>query len=134
MPASSDGPTVVSATQLLADPDRALWIAKFVGALAGSFISVAYVLPRGRREAFLRFGVGIVTGLIFGSMAGAKIADWLGLLGKVPLIEITLIGAASASLCAWWALGVLERIADHLPFRRGFMPPKDNVKDKEKEL
>lgn len=104
----------------------AVLIAKIVGALAGSLISVAYVLPRGRREAFTRLGVGFVTGLVFGSTAGMKIADFLGVLDKVSATEVTLVGAASASLCAWWTLGVLERVAERYPstnrkspFRRG---------------
>ncbi len=103
------------ASIILGEATPALLLAKLLGALAGSFISVAYFLPRGRREAWLRMSVGLVTGLIFGGTAGVKMADALGLLGKVSVFEITLMGAALASLCAWWGLGVLQRIAERWP-------------------
>ncbi len=51
-----------------------LWSLKGFGALAGSAISIAYMLPKGRREAALRLCVGLVTGLVFGTTAGMKIA------------------------------------------------------------
>ncbi len=51
-----------------------LWAAKGAGAVAGSAISLAYILPQGRREAAVRFAVGVVCGLVFGGTAGLKIA------------------------------------------------------------
>ena len=42
-----------------------LWAAKGLGAVAGSAISIAYLLPRGRREAAIPFAVGGVAGLRF---------------------------------------------------------------------
>lgn len=101
---------------VLGEATPALLLAKLLGALAGSLISIAYILPRGRREAFSRMCVGLVTGLIFGGTAGVKTADLLGLLGKVPAFEIALMGAALASLCAWWGLGVLQRLAERWPY------------------
>ncbi len=107
-----------------------LLFGKLIGALAGSLISIAYILPRGRREAFLRLTVGLVTGLVFGGTAGVKIADMLGLLEKVPAFEIALMGAAIASLCAWWSLGVLQRLAEHLPLRlAGLLKTQNNKKE-----
>lgn len=100
----------------------ALLAAKLLGALAGSLISIAYVLPSGRREAALRLSVGVVTGVIFGGTAGLKIADALGLLGKVSAIEITLTGAAAASLCAWWSLGAINRLLAQFPRRTRYLP------------
>ena len=47
-----------------------LWAAKGAGAVAGSAISLAYILPQGRREAAVRFAVGVVCGLVFGGTAG----------------------------------------------------------------
>lgn len=87
-------------------------IAKTAGAVCGSAISLAYVLPRGRREAALRFATGLVAGMVFGTPAGLKIADILGLDAMLSPVEIALTGAAAASLCAWWALGVLARFAE----------------------
>lgn len=55
-----------------------LWLAKTSGAIAGSAISIAYFLPAGRREAAIRFAVGVACGLVFGSTAGIKIATELG--------------------------------------------------------
>ena len=87
-----------------------LWAAKLAGAIAGSAISVAYVLPHGRREAALRFTVGVVSGLIFGGAAGLKIASELGVETAIGAFEVMLMGSAAASLSAWWALGLVMRI------------------------
>jgi Family of unknown function (DUF6107) len=93
-------------------PEGALiWGAKLGGAVAGSAISLAFMLPVNRREAALRFAVGLVSGVVFGGMAGLKLASELGLEGKVGAPELMLAGSAAASLCAWWALGVLAKIA-----------------------
>jgi hypothetical protein len=93
-------------------PEGALiWGAKAGGAVAGSAISLAFMLPVNRREAALRFAVGVVCGLVFGGLAGLKLASELGLEGKVGAPELMLAGSAAASLCAWWVLGVLARIA-----------------------
>lgn len=89
-----------------------LWGAKTVGAMAGSAISVAYLLPKGRREAATRFAIGMVSGLVFGGAAGVKIGTWLGVAESLGEAELMLTGAAAASLCAWWALGAMGRFAD----------------------
>lgn len=91
-----------------------LWIAKLAGAVGGSVISVAYLLPAGRREAAVRFLAGAVTGLVFGGPAGLALSDHLGFTERIGAAEMALIGSATASLCAWWALGVLQRFADGL--------------------
>lgn len=87
-----------------------LWVAKGAGAVAGSAISLAYILPSDRREAGARFAVGIVCGLVFGGTAGLKIASELGIDRMLGPVETMLMGAAVASLCAWWALGLLQRV------------------------
>jgi high-affinity Fe2+/Pb2+ permease len=89
----------------------ALWGIKALGAAAGSAISVAYILPRHRREAAVRFAVGLVSGLVFGGAAGVKIAAWLGVANALGEAELMLTGSAAASLCAWWALGAMKRFA-----------------------
>jgi hypothetical protein len=80
------------------------------GAVAGSAISLAYLLPEGRREAAVRFAVGVVCGLVFGGTAGVKIAVELGVEGLIGPAETMLMGSAAASLCAWWAVGALIRV------------------------
>ncbi len=86
-----------------------LWLAKAAGALAGSAISLAYLLPSGRREAAIRFAVGVACGVVFGGATGVKLAAELGIAGALGPAEIMLMGSAAASLCAWWALGFLMR-------------------------
>lgn len=89
-----------------------IWLAKAIGAIAGSAISIAYILPKGRREAALRFLTGVVIGMIFGTSVGIKLATELGLFKHLSIFEISLTGAALASLCAWWGLGILTRIGE----------------------
>lgn len=84
--------------------------AKIGGAVAGSAISLAYVLPRGRREAAVRFFVGLACGLVFGGTAGVKIAAELGVEKMLGESELMLMGSAAASLCAWWAVGLVIRV------------------------
>lgn len=95
-------------------PDAAwLWAAKGAGAVAGSAISLAYLLPKGPRDAAIRFAVGVICGLVFGGAAGVKIADELGISRLIGAGETMLVGAAAASLCAWWALGLAMRAFTH---------------------
>lgn len=93
-------------------PLLTLWGAKLAGAAAGSAISVAYLLPKSRREAATRFLIGLVTGVVFGAPAGLMLADRLALGDLLGAEELIVMGSAAASLCAWWALGVLGRLAD----------------------
>jgi hypothetical protein len=86
-----------------------LWLAKGAGAVAGSAISIAYILPAGRREAAVRFAVGVASGLVFGGAAGLKIAAELGIADVIGAAELMLMGSAAASLCAWWAVGLISR-------------------------
>lgn len=86
-------------------------VAKIIGAVAGSAISLAYVLPRKRREAALRFLTGLVAGIVFGGPAGLKLLSILDLDHSMTSFETALSGAAATSLCAWWALGILGRYA-----------------------
>jgi hypothetical protein len=95
-----------------------LWLVKLAGAVVGSAVSLAYLLPRGRREAAIRFAVGVACGLVFGGTAGLKIAAELGIAERIGNGELVLMGSAAASLCAWWALGVVVRTLQHwLPGR-----------------
>ncbi len=97
-----------------------LWIAKGAGAVAGSAVSLAYILPHGRREAATRFAVGVVCGLVFGGTAGLKIASELGIEAVIGPVELMLMGSAAASLCAWWALGFVMRAFEQNRFVRMF--------------
>lgn len=102
-----------------------LWVAKGAGAVAGSAVSLAYLLPSGRREAALRFFIGVVCGLVFGGTAGLKIATELGISDDIGGFELMLMGSAMASLCAWWALGFLMRGFE----RGGWAWPKERKKN-----
>jgi len=101
----------------LSDPGW-LWLAKSAGAIAGSAISLAYILPQGRREAAVRFAVGVACGLVFGGTVGLKIAAELGIEELINVTEMTMMGAAAASLCAWWALGFVKRFFEGNRFGR----------------
>jgi len=96
-----------------------LWLAKAAGALIGSAISLAYVLPHDRREAAIRFAVGVACGLVFGGTAGLKIATELDIAGTLGAGELTLMGSAAASLCAWWGLGLVVRTITHMRPKAG---------------
>lgn len=87
-----------------------LFCAKFGGALAGSIVSIAFLIPRNRREAVLRLCVGFICGLVFGGTVGVMLADRLGIVGQIEPDEIALVGASLASLSAWWGMGALQRI------------------------
>jgi len=103
-----------------------IWLAKGAGAIAGSAISIAYILPSGRREAAIRFAVGVACGLVFGAAAGLKIAAELGIEDRLGGPETMLVGSAAASLCAWWAVGFVIR-----SFARP--SPADKATDKQGE-
>ncbi|TXR49857.1 DUF6107 family protein [Phyllobacterium endophyticum] len=95
--------------------DAALILAaKAAGAIAGSAVSLAYMLPKDKSEAAIRFLVGIVCGLAFGGAAGVKIAAELDIGGELGKGELMLMGAAAASLAAWTALGIFARIASRI--------------------
>lgn len=94
-------------------PDQILlWMAKVTGAVLGSAISIAYVLPKGRREAAVRFLTGFSVGMVFGPVVSTGLVQRLGLADDLSRFEVALMGAASASLAAWWALGALRRFFD----------------------
>jgi hypothetical protein len=86
-----------------------IWLAKGAGAVAGSAISLAYILPKHRRDAAVRFAVGVVCGMVFGGATGLKLAEILELTGRLGAAETMLMGAAVASLCAWSAIGLALR-------------------------
>lgn len=102
-----------------------LWLAKSLGAMAGSAISIAYLLPVGRREAAIRFAVGVVCGVVFGGTAGLKITTELGLAGHLAPFEMVLMGSAMASLCAWGAIGFIMRARDASRVGWPWKLPKD---------
>ncbi|KAA0699966.1 hypothetical protein DTW90_11725 [Neorhizobium sp. P12A] len=91
--------------------DAGLWTARAVGASAGAAVSLIYLLPKNRREAASRFFTGLACGIIFGGPAGVWIAERLALSDTLSAFETMLSGSAAASLCAWWGLGILHRVA-----------------------
>lgn len=91
-----------------------IWLAKITGAVSGSAVSLAYMLPKGRREAAVRFAVGLICGMIFGGAAGVKISEQLTLTSSLGQAELMLMGSAAASFAAWTALGIFKRFTDRL--------------------
>jgi hypothetical protein len=89
-----------------------LWMSRALGASAGAAVSLVYLLPKSRREAASRFFTGLSCGLIFGGPTGLWLMERLGLADMLSASEVMLSGSAAASLCAWWALGILARVAD----------------------
>ncbi len=89
-----------------------LWFAKAIGAISGSAISLAYLLPHSKREAAIRFMTGVLSGLVFGTTVGVAIADYLAISAVLSDVETVLMGAAVASLTIWWGMGLAIRIAD----------------------
>ena len=92
--------------------DQQVWLARATGAVAGASLSLIYMLPRGRREAATRFTTGLLAGLLFGGPAGLYIAGKLALMEALSGSDIVLSGSAAVSLCAWWVLGALKRMAE----------------------
>lgn len=91
-----------------------VWFANVAGAVAGSAVSLAYMLPNGKREAAIRFAVGIICGMVFGGAAGVKIAEVLNLEPLLGRAELMLMGSTAASLAAWSVLGILKRFAERM--------------------
>jgi hypothetical protein len=89
-----------------------VWAAKTAGACAGAGVSLIYLLPKSRREAASRFATGLTCGLIFGGPTGLWLVERLGIGGSLSGPETMLAGSAAASLCAWWVLGALSRVAE----------------------
>jgi hypothetical protein len=77
------------------------------------------MLPKGRREAISRFLTGLISGLIFGGSTGVWLAARLGIEGYLSASETMLSGAAAVSLCSWWGLGLLERMAKRWAKEKG---------------
>ena len=99
--------------------EAGMWLAKLVGSAAGAAVSLAYLLPKNRREAATRFFTGLSCGLIFGGPAGLWLTARLGVSAHLSGPDILLTGSAAASLTAWWGLGVLSRLAEHYGGRSG---------------
>ena len=99
--------------------DPGVGIAKVLGSTAGAGVSLIYLVPKTRREAASRFLTGVSFGLIFGGPTGLWLTERLGLGHELSGPEVMLAGSAAASLCAWWALGVLSRVADRYGRRPG---------------
>lgn len=95
-----------------------LWSAKAFGAILGSAISIAYILPKGRREAAIRFAVGVSIGFVFGPLVANQLSQYFDLNSALSKAEMFLMGSSLASLCAWWALGILQRLSQRTPSQK----------------
>lgn len=99
--------------------DAGVWAAKALGATAGAGVSLVYLLPKSRREAACRFLTGLCCGLIFGGPTGVLLAERLGIGADLSGLDVMLTGSAAASLCAWWVLGALSRLAERYGSKPG---------------
>lgn len=90
--------------------DGGVTTARLMGAVAGSALSLVYLLPRSQREAAVRFLTGVACGLIFGGPTGVWCATQLSLTPHLSASEIMLAGATLASFTAWWGMGLLVRL------------------------
>ena len=99
-------------------PAASEWLAKPAGAFAGAAISLAWLLPKSRREAALRFLGSVTAGLVFGGTAGLAAAQRLGIAAMLSPQEMLLAGSALASLSIWWAIGLAVRFGEKLTDRR----------------
>jgi hypothetical protein len=113
-PASTLIPIIAEKGKQMAElgHDGGLLAAKAIGSVAGAWVSLVYLMPKSTREAASRFMTGVSCGIMFGGPAGLWLTERLGLSGLLSPIEMTLSGAAAASLSAWWVLGALVRIAN----------------------
>lgn len=100
-------------------PVASVWLAKTAGALAGAAISLAWLLPKSRREAALRFLGSVTAGLVFGGTAGLAAAEKLGIAAMLSPREMALTGSALASLSIWWAIGFAVRFGEKMIRDRG---------------
>jgi hypothetical protein len=85
------------------------WSIRSAGAIAGSSVSLVYLLPKKRHEAASRLIVGILCGVIFAKAAGTKLVQIMALDVAPAALEVTLMGATAASFASWWLLGLLVR-------------------------
>ncbi len=90
--------------------DGGLLAQRILGASAGAAVSLIHFLPKSRREAASRFLTGLACGIVFGGPTGLWLEQVLSLQALSPG-ELMLSGSAAASLCAWWGLGILSRMA-----------------------
>ena len=91
--------------------DGGMLAARMVGATAGAWVSLVYLLPESWKEAVSRFLTGACCGVMFGAPVGIWLSERLGLVGQLTALETALSGSAAASLSAWWVLGALVRMA-----------------------
>jgi Family of unknown function (DUF6107) len=102
------------------------WSARGAGAVAGSSVSLIYLLPKQRHQAASRLVVGIICGLVFGQAAGEKLVQFMALEVHPKEFEVVLMGAAAASFASWWSLGFLVRLIEKsasAPDKKSRKPP-----------
>lgn len=102
------------------------WSARGIGAVAGSSISLVYLVPKQRREAMSRLIVGVVIGIVFGAATGEKLVQIFDLTGHVSRTEILLMGASTASFVSWWVLGLVSRFFDKTTLSQKNSSQKDD--------
>jgi len=78
-------------------------ILRTIGAIAGSFLSLVFFLPKSWREAGARGSGSLVSGFVF----GPQVQDYLS---WPATADNVMAASALAGFAAWQALGVVVRI------------------------
>jgi hypothetical protein len=89
--------------------DFGFWVAKMLGAFAGSAFSLAFMPSRTMWETSVRLICRLFVGTVFGSST----AGWLEKQFELSVgteMERTIIGSFIAAFMAWYALGFAVRL------------------------
>lgn len=73
--------------------------AKLLGTFAGTALSLLFIIPRTRTEAFRRFFVSVIAGYV----GGAPLADYMGL---PHIADNDIFTHAIAAAAGWWIVGL----------------------------
>ena len=83
------------------------WVLRSIGALAGVMASMVIIAPVNLRNAFYRFIVGLIMGVIF-SPAVSQIG-WLSFLAG-DSAELTIARSAATGFVVWFVLETVARL------------------------
>lgn len=82
-------------------------IARVIGVLAGSFLSLVFSPPRSRAGALRRTGAAVVGGFVFGPIV-------MTYLGWDPTNENIIASSCVSAFTAWAGMGSVKKIAEKL--------------------
>lgn len=92
---------------MLNDHEMLNWILRIIGSVIGAITSLIMIAPEGTRNAFYRFFVSFIMGIIFAPMvAGLPMFGWL----EGATYEHYLARGAAASFPIWFILEGFARV------------------------